>query len=257
MELYGASLQNPELNKTLASMAVIVLCQCRKNKDADYFGCNYMHSEEPASAASIKTYALESGISPICNGLFGSGVYSKNGHDMYDLENALKLLSVIKTIRLDSDGFELDTDYGFIKADFAGDKVGNVQIDFDYQNTKVFANIALSQTERKVEVKQTENYLDVYEIYSQNKDFYKSTTFTIDTALDILKDGSLFAGLSGTLAVDYENPYIALNADVFFNENYKLQVVYEGDTCYVQLENIFVKMPLFVNFKTSISWGYV
>lgn len=95
MELYGTSLRNPELNKTLASMAVIVLCQCRKNKDADYFGCNYMHSEEPASAASIKTYALESGISPICNGLFGSGVYSKNGHDMYDLENALNV-SILK-----------------------------------------------------------------------------------------------------------------------------------------------------------------
>lgn len=89
MELYGTSLAHPELNKTLVSMAVIILCQCRKNKDADYFGCNFMHSEEPASTASIKRFSEESGVDQICNSLFGSGVYSKNGHDLFDLENAL------------------------------------------------------------------------------------------------------------------------------------------------------------------------
>lgn len=159
-----------------------------------------------------------------------------------DLENAFKLLSIIKSIRLDERGFELNTDYGSIKADFNGNKVGNIQIDLDVNGTTVFANFALSQTDKKVNVIELEKYLDVYEIYNQNKDFYKSTTFTIDTALDVMKDGSLFAGLSGTLAVDYDNPYLALNTDIYFNENYKLQVVYENDVCYVQIENIFVKM---------------
>lgn len=96
MELYDASIQNPKLNKTLASMAVIVLCQCRKNKDADYFGCNFMHSEEPASAGSVKRYVEESAQGEIYSSFCGSGLFSRNGHDLYDLANALYAAVVSK-----------------------------------------------------------------------------------------------------------------------------------------------------------------
>lgn len=93
MELYQMSRKHTELNKTLTSMAVIILCQCRKNKDADYFGCNFMHSEEPAPIASIKEYVNSSDTRLLNDSFFffGSGTCSGNGHDIYDLGNALDI----------------------------------------------------------------------------------------------------------------------------------------------------------------------
>ena len=90
LKLYNESMKSHELNHKLVSRAVIVLCQCRKNKDADYFGCNFMHSERAVPAASIKEYIEDFKDKAICMSFLDSGIYSKNGHDLYDLANALQ-----------------------------------------------------------------------------------------------------------------------------------------------------------------------
>ncbi len=117
MELYDFSRMNPEMNKTLASMAVIVLCQCRKNKDADYFGCNFMHSEKPASDASINAYCsdAEPAMGTGCLPGFGTGKYSNNGHSLDLLATALRKAIV---------------NHNFAKAGYAANELMEADNDF-------------------------------------------------------------------------------------------------------------------------------
>lgn len=91
LELYHASQANPASAKVLASMAVIVLCQCRKNKDADYFGCNYMHSEKAVPDKSLKAYVQEDrdGCIECLPGFRADVKYTNNGHTYDDVRAAL------------------------------------------------------------------------------------------------------------------------------------------------------------------------
>lgn len=77
----------PETSKENISKALITLCKCRKSKDGDYFGCNYIHSEQKLNLSKYTD-----GEMPV--NLFGcyersNSKKSPKGHTLEELRIAL------------------------------------------------------------------------------------------------------------------------------------------------------------------------
>jgi len=67
------AMKEPE--KIFVSKAIVLLCCARKNKDADYFACNLMHSDSPMPKEEIEHYDI-SEIEDLPGGKIPQWVYS-------------------------------------------------------------------------------------------------------------------------------------------------------------------------------------
>lgn len=76
--------QMREPEKLFVSKAIVLLCCARKNKDADYFACNLMHSDCPMPKEEVENFDINT-IEQLPEGRIPRWVYSwhtRKGRDM-------------------------------------------------------------------------------------------------------------------------------------------------------------------------------
>lgn len=64
-----------ERETIFVSKAIVLLCRCAKSKDADYFACNYMHSDSPIPESEIEHFRIED-VEDLPGGKIPKWVYS-------------------------------------------------------------------------------------------------------------------------------------------------------------------------------------
>jgi replication-associated recombination protein RarA len=64
-----------EREKIFVSKAIVLLCLARKNKDADYFACNYMQSDKPFPEELVDKFSIDE-VKELPEGKIPDWVYS-------------------------------------------------------------------------------------------------------------------------------------------------------------------------------------
>ncbi len=144
-------------------------------------------------------------------------------------------------IELSGDLFEtsnnLVVEIGFEGGIISGLSVSGLIV--DGKEIELLATI--SETQEKVAVYEEEKYLDVYNIYLANKDYYNTTALAVNFNASISSGKLAGTVIVGEVRFDANQNYLELSANISGNVNLNLSVYMFGETGYICLDNIKVK----------------
>lgn len=169
-----------------------------------------------------------------------------------DIVNVFEILSDIKNLKLDDDGFVFEIYDETLKIVFDDDKIQKISFEHQDVENKISFVVTVDETCEKVSKENEKEYFDIFEIAKKNLEFYQSTGFETLIDVDILKNGGKFVGIDGNLTFDFDLPYVNTILEVeYAGRKTELKVIFEDDVAFVQIDKIFVKMSK-NDFKTLL-----
>lgn len=159
-----------------------------------------------------------------------------------NISNIFEILDKIKKLEVSNDQLVLDTEYGIVKVSLSHSKIENIVASFKYKENQISFEISFEKSEKEISAENKEEYFNLYELAKENAKFYSSSAFDIKANLELLKNSDRVALLSGNVAFDFRKPYLNTNLMLDIGQEFNISAIYEGDTAYVQIDNVFVKM---------------
>lgn len=159
-----------------------------------------------------------------------------------NISNIFEILDKIKKLEVSNDQLVLDTEYGIVKVSLSDSKIENIVASFKYKENQISFEISFEKSEKEISAENKEEYFNLYELAKENAKFYSSSAFDIKANLELLKNSDRVALLSGNVAFDFRKPYLNTNLMLDIGQEFNISAIYEGDTAYVQIDNVFVKM---------------
>lgn len=159
-----------------------------------------------------------------------------------NISNIFEILDKIKKLEVSNDQIVLDTEYGIVTVSLSDSKIENIVASFKYKENQISFEISFEKSEKEISAENKEEYFNIYELAKENAKFYSSSAFDIKANLELLKNSDRVALLSGNVAFDFRKPYLNTNLMLDIGQEFNISAIYEGDTAYVQIDNVFVKM---------------
>lgn len=159
-----------------------------------------------------------------------------------NISNIFEILDKIKKLEVSNDQLVLNTEYGIVKVSLSDSKIENIVASFKYKENQISFEISFEKSEKEISAENKEEYFNLYELAKENAKFYSSSAFDIKANLELLKNSDRVALLSGNVAFDFRKPYLNTNLMLDIGQEFNISAIYEGDTAYVQIDNVFVKM---------------
>lgn len=159
-----------------------------------------------------------------------------------NISNIFEILDKIKKLEVSNDQIVLDTEYGIVTVSLSDSKIENIVASFKYKENQISFVISFEKSEKEISAENKEEYFNIYELAKENAKFYSSSAFDIKANLELLKNSERVALLSGNVAFDFRKPYLNTNLMLDIGQEFNISAIYEGDTAYVQIDNVFVKM---------------
>lgn len=159
-----------------------------------------------------------------------------------NISNIFEILDKIKKLEVSNDQLVLDTEYGIVKVSLSHSKIENIVASFKYKENQISFEISFEKSEKEISAENKEEYFNLYELAKENAKFYSSSAFDIKANLELLKNSDRVALLSGNVAFDFRKPYLNTNLMLDIGQEFNISAIYEGETAYVQIDNVFVKM---------------
>lgn len=159
-----------------------------------------------------------------------------------NISNIFEILDKIKKLEVSNDQLVLDTEYGIVKVSLSHSKIENIVASFKYKENQISFEISFEKSEKEISAENKEEYFNLYELAKENAKFYSSSAFDIKANLELLKNSDRVALLSGNVSFDFRKPYLNTNLMLDIGQEFNISAIYEGETAYVQIDNVFVKM---------------
>ena len=159
-----------------------------------------------------------------------------------NISNIFEILDKIKKLEVSNDQLVLDTEYGIVTVSLSDSKIENIVASFKYKENQISFEISFEKSEKEISAENKEEYFNLYELAKENAKFYSSSAFDIKANLELLKNSDRVALLSGNVAFDFRKPYLNTNLMLDIGQEFNISAIYEGDTAFVQIDNVFVKM---------------
>ncbi len=159
-----------------------------------------------------------------------------------NISNIFEILDKIKKLEVSNDQLVLDTEYGIVTVSLSDSKIENIVASFKYKENQISFEISFEKSEKEISAENKEEYFNLYELAKENAKFYSSSAFDIKANLELLKNSDRVALLSGNVAFDFRKPYLNTNLMLDIGQEFNISAIYESDTAFVQIDNVFVKM---------------
>ncbi|MBR2909568.1 MAG: InlB B-repeat-containing protein [Clostridia bacterium] len=161
------------------------------------------------------------------------------------IEKIFELVKVFRGFSIDSEGATLildasvfDKTQGRIEVNVAFDNFNLKGLSIKGLNIEgqtVDFSIELEEVEQEVEVLNKEDYLDIYNIYQLNKDYFKSNALSFDLTLN--EKSGLFT-FDSNVNVDIVDNYYEIVANLAGEKSAELFVLYDSENAYLSMNDI-------------------
>ena len=166
-----------------------------------------------------------------------------------DIEKAFALLKVFKGFDINENGIEIRIDASVINEcqgiitiniGFDGYNLKSIEVDgLCVDNQILTFKIEVEEVEREVEITQKDEYLDIYNLYELNKQYFSTNSLSLDLSLkNNIASGFKF---ESSINLDLKENYFELLSNVNVFGGIDLFVLYDNKDAYIGLNDIKLK----------------
>jgi len=168
-------------------------------------------------------------------------------------KDVLGLLSVFEN-------FEISKDYitVTVNTNVLGLNIGKIKLTIGYNqenikqisiqgleanNNSIDVDIKLETLNQEINVENKESYINVYDFYKDNFDFFKLGELDLDFNLSLINENLDKYNLNSAIKFNLDNNYLSLNLlTKIKNTNVNVEIEYVDDCAFVKINNVKVKM---------------